>query len=52
MYLWLEEMGLINEPKRDRNEQLKDFAENMRIVSRKNKAKRKRNNLILRGRAV
>lgn len=52
MYLWLEEMGLINDPKKERNEQFEEFAENMRIVAKKNKEKRRRSNLILRGRAV
>lgn len=54
MYLWLEEMGLINEPKKERDEQLKEFEQNLRLVMIRNKLIRRRRNdtLISRGRAV
>lgn len=54
MYLWFEEMGLINEPKQDKDDLFEELKESMKIVAKKNKLTRKRdkNMFMLRGKAV
>ena len=52
MYLWFEEMGLINEPKKRREDQIAEFLENMKIVARKNKKRRRNDAFFSRERAV
>lgn len=52
MYLWFEEMGLINEPKKRREDQIAEFIENMKIVARKNKKHRRNDAFLTRERAV
>ena len=52
MYLWFEEMGLINEPKKRREDQIAEFVENMKIVARKNKKHRRNDTFSTRERAV
>lgn len=54
MYLWFEEMGLINEPKQSRKDQIAEFKEKMQTIIRRNKLTRhvSNDNLALRGKAV
>lgn len=54
MYLWFEEMGLINEPVKTHKEQIADFKEKLQVVMQKNKLTRRRrnDNLVMRGKAV
>lgn len=54
MYLWLEEMGLINEPKESKEDQIEQFEDYLKSVAARNKLTRRnrRVNVEKRGKAV
>lgn len=54
MYMWFEEMGLINEPRETRKEKIQQFEEYLTSVAARNKLTRKdrHDTLRKRGKAV
>ena len=54
MYLWLEEMGLINQPPETKEDQIKEFETHLKCIAARNRLtmKRRHDNLKKRGKAV